>query len=90
MEIDIVAELDDGSMLTGEVKWSSRPVDHEVHVHLTRDLAALSDSGHAWAGRALSQSGHHVYVSAAGFTEHFRERAAEHGRIRLVGLDDMY
>ena len=90
MDIDMVAELDDGSMLTGEVKWSSRPIDHEVHVHLTRDLAALSDSGHAWAGRALSQSGHHVYVSAAGFTEHFRERAAEHGRIRLVGLDDLY
>lgn len=90
IEIDIVADLDDRVILTGEIKWSSRKVDHDVHVHLARDLEDLARSGMAWAKRALSRKGYHLYVSAAGFTDHFRQRASEHGRIRLVALDDLF
>jgi hypothetical protein len=34
IEIRIVADLDDGTFLTGEIKWSSRPLKYDVHVHL--------------------------------------------------------
>lgn len=90
IEIDVVAELDDGSMLTGEFKWSARSVDYDVHLHLERDLQDLARSGHAWARRALSRRGIHLYISAAGFTDHFRRRAEEHGRIHLAALEDLY
>ena len=92
IEIDIVAELDDGRMLTGEIKWSSRPVDVDLHLALRRDLEDLSRSGQGWAKDALSaeRSAGHIYFSAAGFTDAFRDKAAGDGRILLVTLTDMY
>ena len=90
IEVDVVADLDDGTVLTGEFKWSKKEVDLEVHLHLERDLADLARSGKGWAERALSPRGAHLYVSAAGFTDYFRQKAAEHGRIRLVSLEDLY
>lgn len=45
IEIDVVARLTDGRVLTGEIKWSSRPVDDDVHRDLCRDLEDLSRSG---------------------------------------------
>lgn len=92
IEIDVVAELDDGRLLTGEVKWSSKPVDYEVHHNLERDLEDLSRSGQGWAHRALDrdESAGHIYVSAAGFTDYFRERAREEGNVLLCELSDLY
>jgi hypothetical protein len=91
IEVDIVAELDDGRLLTGEVKWSSAPVDVDLHLGLRRDLEDLAASGQRWAADALDDdSAGHLYVSAAGFTDGFRRRAAEHGRIRLLDLEDLY
>lgn len=92
IEIDIAAKLDDGRLLTGEIKWSSSPVGFELHVGLTRDLEDLARSGRKWAHQALDPDAAlgHLYVSAAGFTDHFRERAERNGRIRLVTLEDLY
>jgi uncharacterized protein len=92
IEIDIVARLDDGQMLTGEVKWSSSPVDIDVHFQLLRDLEDLAHSGQGWAHAALADEESHgyLYVSAAGFTNAFEERAEREERIRLVTLDDLY
>jgi len=90
IEIDVVADLDDGSLLTGEFKWSSKPLDHDVHIHHERDLEDLARSGKGWAERALSRKGVRLYASAGGFSDHFRAKAAEHGRIYLVSLDDLY
>ena len=53
IEVDLVAELDDGRLLTGEVKWSSRPVDHDLHLQLRRNLEDLARAGQGWAHRAL-------------------------------------
>lgn len=88
IEIDSVARLADGRMLTGEIKWSSRPVDDDVHRDLRRDLDDLSRSGQGWAHEALV--GPHIYFSAAGFTGRFRDLAEENETIYLVTLDDMY
>lgn len=92
IEIDMVAELDDGRILTGEVKWSSAPADVDVHLELLRDLEDLAASGQGWAREALDapRSAGHLYVSAAGFTDHFRKRAAREGNIHLVDLAAMY
>jgi len=88
----VVAELDDGRILTGEVKWSSKPVDIDLHWALRRDLDDVARSGEGWARTALDErtSAGHLYVSAAGFTRRFRELAAEANSIRLVSLEDMY
>ncbi len=92
IEIDLVTELDDGKLLAGEVKWSSSPVDVDVHFQLLRDLEDLGNSGQGWAKAALEadQSHGYLYFSAAGFTDAFRARAAADERIFLVTLEDMY
>ena len=92
IEIDIAAELDDGRLLTGEIKWSSSPVGYDLHVGLMRDLEDLANSGQQWARRAIdARTSHgHLYISAAGFTDHFREQAERNDGIRLLALDDCY
>lgn len=92
VEIDLVARLDDGRMLTGEVKWSSRPIGPDVHRLLVRNLGALTRSGQGWAVEALdpARSAGNLYCSAAGFTDDFQRLAAEHGTLRLVGLEELY
>jgi AAA+ ATPase superfamily predicted ATPase len=92
IEIDLVAELDGGKLLTGEIKWSSSPVDVDIHFQLKRDLDDLGRSGQGWAKVALEDNESHgyLYVSAAGFTDAFCTRAEEDDRIFLVTLEDLY
>lgn len=92
IEIDLVAELDDGRLLPGEVKWSGRPVGAGIHRDLSRDLEDLSRSGRAWAHRALDpeRSAGRLYVSAGGFDEIFRDLADERPGVRLIALEDLY
>jgi AAA+ ATPase superfamily predicted ATPase len=92
IEIDLISRLDDGRLLTGEIKWSSRPIDYDVHLALQRDLEDLARSGQGWAQGALDpeRSAGHLYFSAAGFSDHFHQRAAEAGNILLRDLNDLY
>jgi AAA+ ATPase superfamily predicted ATPase len=92
IEIDIVARLDDGRLLTGEVKWSSRPVDLDIHRDLPRDLEDLARSGQGWARDTLhpERSVGHLYISAAGFTDAFQQQAARDRRLITRSLDDLY
>jgi AAA+ ATPase superfamily predicted ATPase len=88
IELDVVAELDDGRILSGEVKWSSQRRGIEFHAALQRNLDDLARWGHGWARRA--QDGPFVYVSAAGFTDEFRRWAQGQHAVRLIELDDLY
>jgi uncharacterized protein len=92
IEIDVVAKLADGSMLTGEVKWSSQPVGPSLHTNLRRDLEALAGSGIAWANAAVpaASGARFMHVSAAGFTDEFRALASGDDRISLIDLSDLY
>ena len=92
IEVGIVARLDDGRILTGEVKWSSKPVDAAVHNDLMRDLEDLAASGQGWAKDALNvkKSAGYIYFSASGFSHDFHSRVATNARIRLFSLDDLY
>jgi len=88
IELDIVARLDDGRVLTGEIKWSSQPVDVGIHHALTRDLEDLARSGQGWAHEAMT--GPRFYVSAAGFTAPFQRLVEELEGVTLVTLADLY
>lgn len=92
IEIDVVARLVDGGILTGEVKWSSQPVGPSLHLNLLRDLEALAVSGLGWANAALpdAEGTRYVYFSAAGFTAEFRALASADDRISLIDLSDLY
>lgn len=92
IEIDVVAELDDRSLLAGEVKWSREPVGEDVHRGLARDLEDLAGSGRAWAHRAIDpeRPARRLYVSTGGFEDSFRRLAEAGAGIRLVGLEDLY
>ena len=92
IEIDIVAELDDGNLLTGEVEWSSGPVPIDLHFDHRDKLQRLADSGRKWAHEALDEdrSHGHLYVSAAGFDDAFQEKASHNERLYLIDLGQMY
>lgn len=92
VELDLVAELSDHRMLTGEVKWSSRPVGAKVHVQHLRKLDDLAGSGQGWARDALdvTRGAGFLYVSAAGFDSAMHAVAGEDPRVQLLDLADLY
>ena len=92
IEVDLVARLDDGRILTGEVKWRTRPVASDVLTLLLRNLQDLAASGQGWAKDALSpeRSAGFLFVSAGGFSAEFRAIARKDPRIMLRTLDELY
>jgi len=92
IEIDAVARLDDGRILVGEIKWSSKPVGPAVHTDLVRDLQDLAASGHGWAREALlpAQSAGYFFVSAAGFSPDMLQIVQTAPQVNGWTLDDLY
>ena len=79
VELDVVARLLGGGVLTGEVKWNREPVGAAVHqAHLDK-LRRMAASGRAWAHEALEEGAPLLYVASGGFTEGFREAAEADG-----------
>jgi len=88
-EVDIVASLTDGRMLTGAIKWGGLGLD--VHAKHLRELAALADSGQRWAREALKPDAPLLYVTGREFAPHFLERAKVDGHpVYTLTLDDLY
>jgi uncharacterized protein len=91
IEIDIVSRRTDGGMLTGAVKWSSKPVSPSLHEKHLDMLKRLSQSGQAWARDALQKGAIFLYVAAAGFSPTFLRQAKVEGiRIIAWSLQDLY
>lgn len=90
IEIDLVCRLSDGSIATGEVKWSSRPVGPSLHFDLLRNLEDLAQSGLAWAKDAQLDSAAFIYVSAAGFVPEFGSLVRDDPRVRLIDLEHLF
>jgi AAA+ ATPase superfamily predicted ATPase len=88
IEIEIVARLIDGAIVTGEIKWSNRPRGADLFAGLERDLTDLADSGHGWAREALT--GHFLFASAAGFDRRMHQIASENPRVHLIDLATLY
>lgn len=79
VEIDLVAELDDASMLFGECKWSSKPIGMPVYYGLRDKVAQLPD----WR----SGVNRYVLFSLAGFDDDLRVRGTREGIILVAGED---
>lgn len=93
LEIDIVAPLFSGGTLTGVIKWNEKPVGPRLHMEHIDMLQRAAQAGQSWAHDALLPSSPLLYVSAAGFTEGFREViASEEGNrhVYLWDLADLY
>lgn len=91
IEIDIVARRTDGGMVSGAVKWNSRPIGVSVHEKHLDMLRRLSESGYGWAREATAPGAILLYVAAGGFDSTFTHRAQIAG-VRVVSwnLDDLY
>ncbi|MBI3976813.1 MAG: ATP-binding protein [Chloroflexi bacterium] len=82
VEIDVVAEIHDGSYLFGEVKWASSPVPLGELFKLQRKVDAVPHQ--AWKRNAR-----YALFSAGGFEEKLILAARDQG-VLLVGARDLY
>lgn len=91
VEIDVVARLLDGRVMTGSAKMRSRAADATVLMDHLGVLQRLADSGRSWARQALEPDAPMLFVSSGGFKDSFRAAAADLGRpLVLWTLDDLF
>lgn len=91
MEIDLLAELTDGSMLSGSVKWNENPVSSDVHWQHMDMLRRGAHAGRKWAHRALEPDAVIVYVAAGGFSDEFESAVADaEQRVVMLSLEELY
>lgn len=91
LEIDLLAKLVDGNMLSGAVKWNRDPVSPKLHWDHMDMLQRAAHAGKKWAHRAQEKDALIVYVAAGGFAPEFHAAtAASDQRILTIRLEDMY
>jgi hypothetical protein len=92
LEIDIVTRLLDGRMMTGSIKFRTRPAGAKVFLDHLEALERLADSGYAWAHDALDPDASLLFASAAGFKDSFYEARREHvdHDVLTWTLDDLF
>jgi uncharacterized protein len=89
IEIDIVAPLASGTIMTGSVKWSREPLGPQVFVDHVDALRRAADAGRRWAHEALR--GPMLLLGAGGFDPRFRAVADTHpGPVLTWSLDEVY
>lgn len=91
LEIDLVARLAGGGVLTGAVKWNRTPLSREVHDQHVKMLERAADAGQRWAHEARERKAWLLYVAAGGFEEGF-VRAVKGSGYRAIwwDLEDIY
>ena len=72
IEIDVVARLLDGRVLTGSAKMRRRAADATVLLDHLAALHRLADSGRPWAREALEPDAPLFFVSTSGFADSFQ------------------
>ncbi len=91
LEMDIAATLTDGRVLTGAVKWNSRPLDRKWHTSHVGMLDRLAHAGVKWAHAARRPGAPVLYVAAGGFTKEFQAAArASQYQVYLWTLADLF
>ncbi len=91
LEIDIVAPLADGRVMTGGVKWNRSPLGARWLHHHEAMLERLAGSGVGWAARAIRPDSPVIFVAAGGFEAGFRAAAAAiRPEVILWDLKDLY
>lgn len=92
LEIDVVCRLLDGRMLTGSIKYQSRPADATAWLEHQESLRRLEGSGRRWVHEALEPEAPFLFVSRSGFTESFRRVRSDYGKRPVITweLDDLF
>jgi len=91
IEIDVVARLLDGRILTGAARFRRKAADASLLLEHMGALTRLAASGRSWAKSALDPAAPLLFASAAGFTRSFREAVEELERpVVLWTVDDLY
>jgi AAA+ ATPase superfamily predicted ATPase len=91
VEIDVVARLAGGGVLTGEVKWTRDPAPIEVHERHLDKLRRMAKAGRRWAHEALEPGAPLLYVAAGGFAGGFAAAVEAGGHPATCWtLDDLY
>lgn len=71
LELDIVAPLIDGRVLTGGVKWNTKPIPVEWNRRHMEGVQRLASSGVQWAHAAAEPRSPLLWVAAGGFEPEF-------------------
>lgn len=89
VEVDVVASLTDGRVMTGTVKWGDLGLD--VHAKHLRELEVLADADQTWAREALEPQAPLLYVTGGALSPGFRARAEQDGHpVVTLTLEDLY
>lgn len=91
LEMDIVAPLLTGPVMTGGIKWNVNPVPLAWHTHHMDMLRRLTRSGVGWAHKAVKRDAPLLWVAAGGFTPAFTDAIrAERDTVYLWDLPTLY
>ena len=90
VEIDLAGRTLDGAMVTGSVKFRTRPADAKTYLDHVAALERLADSGLGWAKEALAPNSPFWFISAAGYAPSFHEVADPTREVISWTMDDLY
>jgi len=91
LEVDIAATLADGRVLTGAVKWNTKPLEARWHLHHLNSLERLAQAGVKWAHAAQADDSPLLYLASGGFTREFIDVArASRSTVYLWSLTDVF
>ena len=89
LELDIVAPLTSGAIMTGSVKWNREPLGPQVFIDHLDALRRAADAGRCWAHAALD--GPLLFLAAGGFDARFHAVADAHPSSVLAwSLEEVY
>ncbi len=90
VEIDLAGRTLDGAMVTGSVKFRTRPADAKTYLDHVAALERLADSGLGWAKEALAPNSPFWFISAAGYAPSFYEIVDPTREVICWTMDDLY
>ncbi|WP_419918415.1 AAA family ATPase [Candidatus Poriferisocius sp.] len=90
VEIDLAGRTLDGTVVTGSVKFRTRPAGARTYLDHVIALERLADSGLGWAREALMPNSPFWFISAGGFAPSFHEVADPSRQIICWSMNDLY
>lgn len=90
VEVDLVGRTLEDGIVTGSVKFRTRPADAKTYLDHVTALERLADSGLGWAQEALAPTSPFWFVSAAGYAPSFHEVADHACPVICWTMDDVY
>ncbi|MGH7718541.1 MAG: ATP-binding protein [Gemmatimonadaceae bacterium] len=91
LEVDVVAPLAAGGVMTGAVKWERGAVTADLHRRHLDMLERAAHAGRTWAHEARDPAAPLFYLAAGGFTPGFHKTARASGHpIIAWSLAELY